>query len=119
MTTETHTGYLTTERRMLQEAARDFAMQEVLPLANKLDPERGDMPRSLIDKMAELGVPKISIDDAMLNLRQQSLTALAFWTITLRPAPGMPPMQPESISYEFIKRLVALMDDHDALDAFH
>ena len=55
MTIESPHGYMTEERRMLQEAAREFAMNEVLPLANKLDPERADMPRSLIDKMAELG----------------------------------------------------------------
>jgi hypothetical protein len=30
----------------------------------------------------------------------------------------MPPMQPESISYELIKRITAAMDDMDALDAF-
>jgi len=63
MTTVTQTGYLTDERRMLQEAARDFAMKEVLPLANKLDPEREDMPRSLIDKMAELGYFGITIPE--------------------------------------------------------
>jgi alkylation response protein AidB-like acyl-CoA dehydrogenase len=63
MTTVTQTGYLTDERRMLQDAARDFAMQEVLPLANKLDPERGDMPRSLIDTMAELGYFGITIPE--------------------------------------------------------
>ena len=63
MTTVTQTGYLTDERRMLQEAARDFAMKEVLPLANKLDPEREDMPRSLIDKMAELGYFGVTIPE--------------------------------------------------------
>ena len=47
--------YLTEERLMLQEATRKFAMQEVLPIANKLDPEKGAIPMSLRDKMAELG----------------------------------------------------------------
>ena len=46
---------MTEERRMIQESARDFAMKEVLPLANRLDPEKGDMPPELLDKMAELG----------------------------------------------------------------
>ena len=40
---------LTQERQMLRAAARTFAMAEVLPLANRLDPEKGDMPRALID----------------------------------------------------------------------
>lgn len=57
------TGFMTTERKMLQEAVREFAMKEVLPLANRLDPEREDMPRSLIDKMAELGYFGITIPE--------------------------------------------------------
>ena len=40
-------GYMTEERRMIQETARAFAMKEVLPLANKLDPEKGDIPPEL------------------------------------------------------------------------
>ena len=47
--------YMTDERRMIQETAREFAMKEVLPIANKLDPEQGDIPMSLRDKMAEMG----------------------------------------------------------------
>ncbi|WP_088157954.1 acyl-CoA dehydrogenase family protein [Achromobacter xylosoxidans] len=43
------------ERRMIQEAARQFTMERVLPVANRLDPERGKIPRELIDEMAELG----------------------------------------------------------------
>ncbi|MCY1327834.1 Acyl-CoA dehydrogenase [compost metagenome] len=46
---------LTEERRMIQEAARQFTMERVLPIANKLDPEKGQIPRELIDEMAELG----------------------------------------------------------------
>ena len=47
--------YITEERRMIQEQAREFTLNEVLPVANKLDPEKGDMPMDLRDKMAELG----------------------------------------------------------------
>lgn len=46
---------LTEERRMIREAAQQFTMERVLPLANKLDPEKGAIPRELIDEMAELG----------------------------------------------------------------
>ena len=46
---------------MLRDAARTFAMQEVLPMANRLDPEKGDMPRALIDQMAALGYFGITI----------------------------------------------------------
>ena len=46
---------LTEERRMIQDVAREFAHREVLPLANRLDPIRGDIPMELRGKLAELG----------------------------------------------------------------
>jgi len=39
--------YMTAERRLIQEAARNFAMHEVMPIANELDPIQGDIPPSL------------------------------------------------------------------------
>lgn len=48
-------AYRTDEREAIQEMAREFAMQEVLPVANELDPQRGLIPDSLREKMAELG----------------------------------------------------------------
>ena len=48
-------GYMTEERRLIQETARAFAMKEVLPLANKLDPEKADMPPELLQKLADMG----------------------------------------------------------------
>ncbi|WP_163271785.1 acyl-CoA dehydrogenase family protein [Chelativorans alearense] len=56
-------GYMTEERRMIQEHAREFAMREVLPIANKLDPEKGDIPMELREKMAELGYFGITIPE--------------------------------------------------------
>ena len=47
--------YLTEERRLIQESAREFAMREVLPVANRLDPEKADIPMELREKMAEMG----------------------------------------------------------------
>eukprot|EP01034_Spumella_vulgaris_P003116 gene3116-4016_t len=47
--------FLTEERRMIQEQAREFTLNEVLPVANRLDPEKGDIPMDLREKMAELG----------------------------------------------------------------
>ena len=49
------TGYLTEERLMIRDMAREFTRNEVLPVANKLDPEKGEIPQDLIDKMGELG----------------------------------------------------------------
>ncbi|GJD57161.1 acyl-CoA dehydrogenase family protein [Methylobacterium dankookense] len=42
-------------RAALQAEARAFARDVVLPLADELDPQKGEMPRSLIDAMAEKG----------------------------------------------------------------
>ncbi|HWA61098.1 MAG TPA: acyl-CoA dehydrogenase family protein [Caulobacteraceae bacterium] len=48
-------GYMTPERVMIRDLARQFVRDEVLPTANRLDPVKGDMPRELIDRMGELG----------------------------------------------------------------
>lgn len=48
-------GYMTEERQRLQETAREFTMKEVLPVANKLDPVKGEIPIKLREKMAEMG----------------------------------------------------------------
>ena len=45
--------YLTDERLALQAEAREFAMNEVMPVANVLDREEEDIPRDLIAKMGE------------------------------------------------------------------
>ncbi|MDF7775626.1 acyl-CoA dehydrogenase family protein [Sphingomonas sp. AOB5] len=57
-------GYMTEERLMIQEAARRFTEKEVTPVANRLDPERGDIPESLREKMAEMGYFGIMIPEA-------------------------------------------------------
>lgn len=54
---------LTEERKLIKEAAREFTLKRVLPLANKLDPEKGLIPRELIDEMAELGYFSILIPE--------------------------------------------------------
>lgn len=55
--------YMTEERLMMQESAREFTMREVLPLANKLDPIQGDIPRELIEKLGEMGYFGITIPE--------------------------------------------------------
>jgi butyryl-CoA dehydrogenase len=51
----TQDGFMTEERRAIQALAREFAMREVLPVANELDPVNGEIPMELRDKMSELG----------------------------------------------------------------
>lgn len=48
-------SYMTDERHMIQEVAREFTMKEVLPVANELDPVQGDIPMDLREKMGEMG----------------------------------------------------------------
>ena len=45
----------TAARVELQLEARTFARDIVLPIADELDPQKGEMPRSLIDEMAAKG----------------------------------------------------------------
>ena len=47
--------YRTERRLQLQAEARQFAMDEVLPVANQLDPQKAEMPAALIEKMGTLG----------------------------------------------------------------
>ena len=47
--------YLTEERRMIQDVAREFTRNEVLPVANELDPVQGQIPMELRNKMGEMG----------------------------------------------------------------
>ena len=77
-----------------------------------------DLVRLYLDVMAEAGVPREPLGQVWQSLRQQLMSALAFWTITLRPAEGMPDMQPLRTTREFLKRLLTAIDDHQSLDSF-
>ena len=48
-------AYANEERKAMQEMAREFAMKEVLPVANVLDPEKGEIPPELRRKLGEVG----------------------------------------------------------------
>ncbi|RBY79753.1 acyl-CoA dehydrogenase family protein [Blastococcus sp. TF02A-26] len=60
----------TPEREELQLQARRFAMEEVLPVANELDPQKGLIPASLLQRLAELGYFGITVpaEDGGLGL---------------------------------------------------
>ena len=45
----------TPAREALQEQARAFARDAVLPVADALDPQKAEMPRALVEQMAALG----------------------------------------------------------------
>lgn len=56
-------NYMTDERRQIQEGARRFTMNEVLPVANKLDQIRGEIPMELREKLADMGYFGINIPE--------------------------------------------------------
>ncbi len=58
-------GYMTEERKMIKKVAAEFTNNVVLPLANELDPKKSMMPRSLIEKMGELGFFGIKAPEEM------------------------------------------------------
>ncbi len=62
------TGYMTEERMMIRETAREFTRGEVLPVANRLDPEHGDIPAELIKKLGDMGYFGILIPEDLGGL---------------------------------------------------
>ncbi|MDN5932832.1 MAG: acyl-CoA dehydrogenase family protein, partial [Pseudonocardia sp.] len=52
----------TPEREELQARARRFATEQVLPVANEMDPVKGEIPRSLLAAMADEGWFGITVD---------------------------------------------------------
>lgn len=56
-------SYLTEEHRLIQESAREFALREVMPVANELDPVQGEIPMELREKLAEMGYFGITIPE--------------------------------------------------------
>ena len=54
--------YFTEEHKMLRDMIRDFARNEVKPLAQELD-EKGGFPHESVKKMAELGLMGIPWDE--------------------------------------------------------
>jgi len=76
-----------------------------------------ELLRHYLDAFAAAGGEVVAFDDAWLNYRQQILTTLAWWTMTLTPLGDVPDMQPRDITLEFIRRIAAAMDDLDTLDS--
>ncbi|GAB7356573.1 hypothetical protein MBLNU459_g7307t1 [Dothideomycetes sp. NU459] len=77
-----------------------------------------DMVRLYVAELARAGGPAVSEHEAWAELRRQTFGPLWYWTFTLTPSKIMPDMQPVETTLDFIGRITALMDDHDALDSF-
>ena len=90
-------------------------------IATALEPEdRRALERDLVayylDRLAAAGGPRVLFEEAWRHYREQMLSALAWWTMTLAPRPEMPDMQPEDTTLEFIRRLAVAIDDLNSLD---
>ncbi|KAL1897458.1 hypothetical protein Sste5346_004196 [Sporothrix stenoceras] len=99
--------------------SRDLAyvMGTAVPTSSRREWEH-EIVELYVSEFEKAGGPKTTVEEAWLELRRQSLGALAYWTLTLTPSENMPDMQPEPVSRVFISRICAMMDDHNVLDAF-
>lgn len=77
-----------------------------------------DLLRLYLEEMAREGGPHVGFDEAWLHYRQQLVTALVWWTLTLTPGDDLPDMQPRDITLEMVRRLAVASDDCDSFDAF-
>ncbi len=68
------------------ERVRAFAMDEVLPVANRLDPRHEDIPDSVLQRMGELGLFGVLIPEDEGGLGS-GCTSTA-WSPRSWPAPG-------------------------------
>jgi len=71
-----------------------------------------------LDRLQAAGGPAVGFDEAWMHYRQQLMTVLTWWTITLTPTPDIPDMQPRDITLEFIRRIARTMEDVDTLGSF-
>ena len=98
--------------------SRDFAFS--LTTALSIEQRRAwfeDLLRLYLDRMAANSAGRIDFDEAFRNVREQLMTAFAFWTITMCPTGDMPAMQPEHTTVEFLLRMGTAIDDYDSVDA--
>ncbi|UCV23604.1 ecdysteroid 22-kinase family protein [Ferribacterium limneticum] len=98
--------------------ARDVAytMSTALTVEDRRRWEK-ELIKYYLEEMHVAGGPKVSFNEGWNAYRQQLITALTWWTITLSPTKDMPDMQPRDITLEFIRRISTAMDDLDTLDA--
>ena len=61
-------GYENETRRLIRETASTFTNEVVLPAANRLDPEKGDIPGEIVEAMGELGFFGILIPEELGGL---------------------------------------------------
>lgn len=78
----------------------------------------GELIAYYLQRLAEVGGPQVTMDAALRAYRLSLPSAFAFWTLTLKPDPAFPDMQPATTAKAFIERIGRAMADHNALDIF-
>jgi aminoglycoside phosphotransferase (APT) family kinase protein len=91
-----------------------YAIATALTPENRRAWER-DLLRFYLERMQAAGGPRTSFDAGWTRYREQLISALTWWTVTLKPPEAIPDMQPEETTYEFIRRIAIAMDDVDSL----
>lgn len=94
-----------------------YAMTTALAPEDRRAWER-DLVALYLDRLASRGVAPIPFEQAFTLYRQQTFSALAYWTSTLCPPDDWADMQPSETSIAFIHRMATAIDDLDALDSF-
>lgn len=99
--------------------ARDvcYALGSALSVEDRRAWER-DLLAYYLGALQAEGGPAVSFDEAWRHYRQQLVTALVWWTMTLTPGDDLPDMQPRDITLEMIRRLAVAADDCGTFDAF-
>jgi hypothetical protein len=75
-----------------------------------------DLLAYYVEQLAVSGGPVTDINEAWKIYRQQLISALTWWTITLLPTDIRPGFQPRDVTLEFIRRISTAMDDLGSLD---
>lgn len=99
--------------------ARDVAytLTTSLTIADRQAHER-DLLAYYLEKLTAEGGPRVSPEQALTSYRLSLPSAFAFWTLTLKPDPAFPDMQPAATAKVFIERIGQAIADHNALDIF-
>jgi thiamine kinase-like enzyme len=95
---------------------RDFAytISTALTIDNRRKWEK-DLLALYLEKLKAHSGPAFEFENAWLQYRQQLISALSYWTITLCPSPNQPDMQPEHTTMVFLSRIGAAMEDLDTI----
>ena len=94
-----------------------YTIATALEVADRRTLEK-DLLAFYLKALHAAGGPALDGDEAWRSYRRSLPTAFAFWTMTLKPTPDFPDMQPPATARVFIERLGAAMADHEVLDAF-